>query len=89
MVRRRVGIVKRNTVEVDVVVAVNEAAEVCLALAQPDAVSAGCEGSGNDLDDFSVVGDGRGKVLNVGIRDQRLCRTLFDESTARSGLCGE
>jgi hypothetical protein len=68
--------------KVDVVVTVGEAAEVGLALAQPDAVGAGAEGAGNDLDDLAVVGDGRGEVLDVGIGDQRLRGTLFNESAA-------
>src|SRR5208283_3631625 len=64
---RSVGVVERNAVEVDVVVAVDEAAEVGLALAQAYAVGARGEGAGNDLDDFTVVGDGVCEVLNISV----------------------
>src|ERR1019366_6161609 len=86
MVGGRVGVVEGNAVEVDIEIAVREAAEVSLALAQPDTVAADGECAGNDLDDLTVVGDGRGEVLNVGVGDERLGGTLLDKAAAGRGL---
>src|SRR5271168_2014772 len=69
VMRRRVGVIERNTVEVDVVVTVGEAAEVGLGLAEADAVTGGGKGVRRHVDDFAVVGDGRGEVLNEGRGD--------------------
>jgi hypothetical protein len=59
VVRGRVGVVERDAIEVDVVIAVLEAAEEGLALAEADAVGALSERAGNDLDDLpkSAIGD--------------------------------
>ena len=70
VMRGGVGVVEGNAVEVDVVVAVGEAAEVGLGLAEADAVAGGGEGGGRHLDDFAVVGDGRGEVLDEGRGDE-------------------
>ena len=89
MVRRRVCVEEGDAVKVDVVVAVGEAAEVGFALAQPDAVGAGGEGAGNDLDDLAEIGDWRSVVLDVGVGYQRLRGALFDEAAAGSRLRGD
>src|SRR5271155_4384797 len=61
-----VSVVEGDAVEVDVVVAIRESAEVGLGLAEADAVTGGGEGVGRHVNDFAVVGDGRGEVLNEG-----------------------
>ena len=58
VVRRRVSVVERNAVEVDVVVAIGKAAEVGLALAQANAVTVEGKGPECHRDRFTVVGDG-------------------------------
>jgi hypothetical protein len=68
----RVGVVEGHTVEIDVEIAVGEPAEGGLTLPEPDAVAAVGESAGDDLDDLTVVGDGRGEVFNVGVGDQGL-----------------
>ena len=65
MVRGGVGVFKRDAVVGDVVVAVGEAAEVGLGVAETDAVGVDGEGTGGVLDDLGEVGDGRGEVLDV------------------------
>ena len=67
--RGAIGVIEGDAVEVDVVVAVREAAEVGLGLAEADAVTGGRNGVGSHVDDFAVVGDGRGEVLNEGRGD--------------------
>jgi hypothetical protein len=66
VMRGRVGVIKGNAVEVDVVIAVGEAAEVGLGLAEAYAITGGGEGVGRHVDDFAVVGDGRTEVLDEG-----------------------
>jgi hypothetical protein len=75
-----VGVIERNAVEVDVVVAVGEAAEDGLGLAEAEAVTGGGEGAGSHVDDFSVVGDGRGEVLNEGWGDDGARRGGIEQS---------
>src|SRR5208337_432252 len=65
VMRGRVGVIKRNAVEVDVVIAVHESAEVSLALPQSNTVGAGAEGSGYDLHQLAKIGNGRGEILNI------------------------
>ena len=64
-----VGIGPGDAVELDVVVAVGEAAEVGFGLAETDAVGVGGEGAGGHLDGFAVVGDGRHEVVDHGLGD--------------------
>ena len=56
VMRDAVGIRPGNAVELDVVVAVGETAEVGLGLAEADAVAVGGEGAGGHLDSLAVVG---------------------------------
>ena len=87
MVGGRVGVIERNTIEVDVVIAVREAAEVGLALTQSNAIAADGEGARNNLNDLSVVGNRRRKVLNISVRDERLSGTFFNKSAAGGRFC--
>ena len=56
VVRGGVGVVERNAIEVDVVVAVGKAAEVGAGLAEADAVAVEGKGSGRHRDRLTVVG---------------------------------
>jgi hypothetical protein len=78
--RGAVGVVEGDAVEVDVVVAVGEAAEEGFGLAQAYAVTRGSEGVGRHVDDFAVVGDGRGEILNEGRRDNGSRRGGIEQS---------
>jgi hypothetical protein len=69
VVGRRVGVVEGDAVEVDVVVAVGEAAEVGLGLAEAGAVAVGGEGAGGHLDGLAVVGQRRGEVVDERLGD--------------------
>ena len=80
----RVRVVEGNAVEVDVVVAVREAAEVGFGLAEADAVAVEGESAGRHLHRFAVVGDGRGKVLNQGRADIGARGTSFERRVHRS-----
>ena len=83
-----VGVVEGNAIEVDVVIAVRESAEIGLRLPETDAIAAGGECAGDDLDDLAEVGDRRGEVLDIGAGNQRLRGTLFNEAAAGCILRG-
>src|SRR5580704_16131708 len=75
-----VGVIEGDAVEVDVVVPVGEATEVSLGLAEADAVTGGGEGVRRHVDDFSVVCDWRGEVLNEGRGNDGACRGGIEQS---------
>jgi hypothetical protein len=84
-----IGVEERDAVEVDVEVAIGEAAEGCGALAEPDAVLALGEGAWNHLRELAEVCDGRGVVLNIGGGYLGACRCGAEKSVERSVLRGE
>ena len=76
VVRRRIRVVERDAVEVDVVVAVREAAKISLRLAQASAVAVGGEGARRHLHSFAVVGQRRGEVGDKRLGDLSPRRVL-------------
>ena len=62
--RRRVGVVKRNTIEVDVVIAIGKSAEVGLALAQTNSVAVQGKRPWRHRDSFTVIGHRRSEILD-------------------------
>ena len=76
---RRIGVVERDAVEVDIVAAVREAAEVSAGLAETNTVAVDCEGSGGHRDCLAVVGYRRGKVLDKGLADHSARGTSFQQ----------
>jgi len=72
----RVGVVEGDAVEVDVVVAIGEAAEVGGGLTEADAVAVGGEGAGGHFDGFAEVSDGRHEVLDHGSGDLGASRSF-------------
>src|SRR5882757_2476064 len=83
MVRRRVGVVEGNAVEVDVIVAVREAAKISFRLAETDAVTVEGKGSRGHLYRLAVVGNWRSKVLDKGLADLGTRRASFEQSVHR------
>src|SRR6266851_65215 len=86
-----VGVVEGDAVEGDVVVAVGEAAEVGLAVAEADAVGVDAEGAGRHLKKFAVVGDGRGEILyeggaDLGSRGACLEKAVHGRELGRDGV---
>ena len=79
VVGRCVGVVERDSVEVDVVVAIGKAAEVGLRLAEADAIAIGGEGAGCHLDRLAIVCRGSGEVLDERRRDLRAGRGRLKE----------
>src|SRR5437870_8884905 len=69
VMRRRVGVVERDTIEVNVVIAIGKAAKVGLALAQANSVAVQGKRPGCHRDRFTVVGHRRSEVLNKGRAD--------------------
>jgi hypothetical protein len=63
--------------------------KVGLGLPETDAVRADGEGAGNDLHDRAVVGNRRGEVPDIGVRDQRLRGTLLKKAAAGRSLRGD
>ena len=86
VVRRRVGVVERNAVERDVVVAVLEAAVERLAVAEADAVRREAVRARRHLHHLGVVGDRRRVVADELAADLGLRRTAHQVALRGRGL---
>jgi hypothetical protein len=69
----------RDAIELDVVIAIGEAAEVGLGLAETDAIGVRGEGAGGHLDGLAVVGNGGHEVLDHGAGDFGASRGFGEE----------
>src|SRR5579875_2770404 len=83
-----VGVVEGYAIEVDVVIAVREAAEVGLGLTEPDAITGERKGGRRHLDKFAVVGDRRGEGVDEGLGDLRACGRFAQQGVHRREGCG-
>src|SRR5579872_6219781 len=72
VMRRRIRVVKRYAVKIDVKIAVRKASEIGLALAEADSVAAQRKRPRNNLHDLAVISNRRREILNVSIGDKRL-----------------
>ena len=89
MLRDAVGVLERNAVEGHRVIAVWEAAEKSLALAEPSSVGAEGIRSRCVIDVFAKVGDGRFKVPDEVATDFRFCRYCVKHVPGRRELRGQ
>src|SRR5262249_36753651 len=83
MVSRRIGIVERNTIEGHCVVAILETAEEGLAVSQARSVGSEAKRPRRHLDDFGIVRDRRGEILNVLRTNYRLRGTSIERTLRR------
>src|SRR5882762_1071255 len=81
-----VRVIERDAIEINVVVAVGEAAEKCLAVAQTHAVGIYAEGARRHLQQFAEIRVRRGKVLNKGRIDFCSGRARFQQAVHRRKL---
>ena len=83
VMRRRVRVVERNAVEVDVVIAIREAAEVGLRLAQTHAVAVQRKCGWRHAHHRAVVGNRRAEVADEGLGNLGARRSLSQQRIQR------